>query len=376
MPAKRKLTGAAAASVAKKIFLETSATAPPLQYDVHVEIIEWVYRASQHANVDYQTLSACSLVCKAWAPPSQRLLFRRTWIMEPGSTKRISQLFLSIRRNPLLGTYVRTLAIAVANIFLFPIHYADDGKVLTLFSLCPNITGLAIYPNHIFNMSNLVQNLSRLDLRIKVLRIIGRFDSVGPLIDLWPDLTCLDIIPDSHSTLSPPTPSKFTRAVAIRWNGRPTWVFPRIPDALREVEVCDAWVNPSGLDRFMDTSALENITSLVLDGAVPSKSVLDRCPKLETLVFAVCPAVSTSLPVTLRHVGYHACTATRLITVDVQHLVEALRALPILELVTATRALSKRTLAKLKRGCTLPGVEFATYGDARMFKRVVDADSI
>ncbi|KAI0038790.1 hypothetical protein FA95DRAFT_1613100, partial [Auriscalpium vulgare] len=365
MPAKRELTGAAAASVAKKRFKAFAmAGAAALPYDVYVEIIDWVYRASQHTAVDYKTLSACSLVCKAWARPSQRLIFRRTWATELGlelSTARKRQLFLAICGSPILGTYVRTLDVDF-DVSSFPSGHIANSTT-NLLSVCTNITGIAIHSKYFYNMSTLVQNLRKLDLRIKDLRIIGQFDVIGPLVDLWPDLTCLDIVHHIHRNRSPPTPSKFTRAVAIRW-GLPTCVFPSTSDVLREVEVSDARVNPSGLNRFLSTPALENITSLVLDGAIPRKSVLDRCPKLETLVFAVCPASSTSLPVTLRHVGYHARTADseRRITVDVQHLVAALRGLPALQLVTATRALSKRTLAKLKRGChMLPGVEFATY---------------
>ncbi|KAI0045547.1 hypothetical protein FA95DRAFT_1607585 [Auriscalpium vulgare] len=378
MPAKRELTGEAAASVAKKRFKAFAmAGVAVLPYDVYVEIIDWVYRASQHAAVDYKTLSACSLVCKAWAQPSQRLLFRRTWAMESRlelAWEQRHQLLLAIRGNPILGTYVRTLAIHF-DARLFPSRYIDNN-ILTLVSVFPNITGIAMYSGRTRSMSDIVEHLRGLDLRIKVLRIIGHFDAdaVGPLIDLWPNLTCLDIVPSIHT---PPAPSKYTRAVAIRWS-LPMW-FPRTSDALREIELSSAWLNPSGVDHFLSTPALENITSLILDGAIPRKSVLDRCPKLETLVFAVCPASSTSLPVTLRHVGYHTRTADseRRITVDVQHLVAALRALPALQLVTATRALSKRTLAKLKRGChMLPGVEFATYGDACMFKRILDADGI
>ncbi|KAI0039313.1 hypothetical protein FA95DRAFT_1035792 [Auriscalpium vulgare] len=75
-----------------------------LPFDLHVLFIEWVYRHSQADMTDYATLAACALVCRAWTPVAQRLLYRRL----PGKFfVGKERLIDTIRRNPALGTHVR-----------------------------------------------------------------------------------------------------------------------------------------------------------------------------------------------------------------------------------------------------------------------------
>ncbi|KAI0041762.1 hypothetical protein FA95DRAFT_653484 [Auriscalpium vulgare] len=69
-------------------------------------VIEWVYRSSQHAIIDYHTLLVCALVCRAWTPIAQRLLFRR--IPEYYfPTSNITLLPRTLRASPHLASHVR-----------------------------------------------------------------------------------------------------------------------------------------------------------------------------------------------------------------------------------------------------------------------------
>ncbi|KAI0040252.1 hypothetical protein FA95DRAFT_1611947 [Auriscalpium vulgare] len=270
-----------------------------LPHDVHVEIIKWVYRNSQHVDIDYRTLSACSLVCKIWTTPAQRLLFRCISPRDAvANLRKIDQLLPVLQRKNLLGT-----------------------------------------------------------------------------------LRCLEMYESFYfeSDIPPPVPLKLPQGVNVNWN-YPTLAGRLLEgtdtSALRELEMSTIeWDYPPCVDALTSTSMLKNLSSLVLlDGALPPWAILDRCARLETLVFAVRPAIAVVLPRTLTHVGYHAITKDD--RLPLRFLVEALKALPSLGLVTATRELSPADVADLTRGCKEIGADFVVLSDYRMFRRMQNVDWI
>ncbi|KAI0049160.1 hypothetical protein FA95DRAFT_951920 [Auriscalpium vulgare] len=357
----------------KNLNATAGATGSILPFDVQVAIIDWVYRASQHTAIDRKTLLACSLVCKAWAPHAQRLLFRRLAHFDSSIPwERRSQCWRTISENPVLGTYVRSVK--------FFSHPDDTAAAINaLLPFCPNISRLRVF---VFQAEDreipiLLDNLSTLRLHPTHLELSGIDACFAPFLDRFPDLQCLDVTFGLYRQQA--TLRKTPRAVRIPW-GSLAWpcVFSSTTDvsALRELTVLRVkWDDPSCLDDFTSTRAhvLENLSTLVLDGELPPQAVLDRCPRLETLIFEACPAVSPTLPATLRHVGYHAYERPGMPPLvvnatNIQHLVHALYAVPDLRLVTATRCLSNETLDMLESGCRRPGVDFATYGDAHVFE--------
>ncbi|KAI0043721.1 hypothetical protein FA95DRAFT_1681727, partial [Auriscalpium vulgare] len=119
-----------------------SAQQPNVPYDIQMKIIDWVYRYFQHGLVDFRTLRACSLVCKAWTRPSQRFLFRKTpSILNPP----FGRLLSAMRTNPDLKTYVRKVSLSMYNDpELFATKVPD---FLSILALCPHVTVLQISIN-------------------------------------------------------------------------------------------------------------------------------------------------------------------------------------------------------------------------------------
>ncbi|KAI0045570.1 hypothetical protein FA95DRAFT_1607607 [Auriscalpium vulgare] len=346
-----------------------------LPYDVHVAIIDWVYRGSQHAAIDHRTLSACSLVCKAWTAPAQRLIFRRTWTRHPiVNFVKLDRLLPTLKANPLLGTYVRSICIVI--------DVDGDSSVapdyLALLALCPGVTALSalvIGVSRSFDV--LLEQLRAMHLPLTYLRMNGGRSIVPQFASLWPGLQCLDVLgrtgPDVPA-VGPPMQLTIPRSARLDCSKTENaWVLEDADvSVLRELELASArWDN-------LNTRALDNLTSLVLDGPLPPQSILDRCTRLEKLVFAEDPVVPVVLPRTLRYVGYHEVSTRDRLTadVDLRYLADALQSLPILSLVSATGESSTLSLALLRTKCKELGVEFVLYDDRRMFRRMSNVDWI
>ncbi|KAI0045560.1 hypothetical protein FA95DRAFT_116546 [Auriscalpium vulgare] len=271
-----------------------------LPYNVHVDIIDWVYRASQHATIDRPTLLACALVCKAWTVPAQRLLFRRTWASHPQegfSRARRAQFIDAVRRNPVLGKYVHSIANPPYGGFL--LH--DD--LFDLIAHCPNVRALHM-PDF--------QNMERLrvpDLSPVFLSLSGLGDSIAPVSDLWPSLQGLEI--DIYFRITN-LPIKSPRCLKVDWHNPVSvrWMLEvAVVSEVRELEMAAiSWGSESRLCSLAQFPALVQITSLALKGELPPQVILDRCFALEKLVFTRRPWETVVLPRTLQHVGYHAKT--------------------------------------------------------------------
>ncbi|KAI0045554.1 hypothetical protein FA95DRAFT_116486 [Auriscalpium vulgare] len=348
---------------------------PRLPHDVHVEIINWVFRGSQYAHVDSRTLCACSLVCKFWTGPSQRLLFWHTHLT--GSEKRIELLVAAMRGNALLGTYIRSISVIYS-----PGSIMNDF-FLAFLTLTPSVSSLFVIFAGIMptdgnpsTVEDLLEGLHRLKLRITSFIMLGGAGLVPHFTSLWPDLQSLQLEHPVEKVARFSTPA----GLKIRCNGQPLWILDGSVDvsALRELEVAHVNWNETA-SRFTHTTAFGGLTALIVDRELPPQAVLDRCLQLRTLVFASNPIVAVALPATLRHVGYHASTEsseTGVLTVDVRHLLRALRSLPALCLVTTTRALCPATEAQIMLECEDMHVEFATYLTADRFRGAMAIDWI
>ncbi|KAI0045577.1 hypothetical protein FA95DRAFT_1596767 [Auriscalpium vulgare] len=355
-----------------------------LPHDVHVEIINWVFRNSQHTEMDYPTLRACSTVCKSWIVPSQRLLFRRIQMFSSRHnriTKSNQLLIATLQEKAHLRTYMRRISF-----WYHPLLTGDDD-FLALLALSPNVTDLfIILPNanpiatNLFVPGDMVERLRALDLRATSLTMCGMPSAISHFLSIWSDLQSLqlDLVGESFLRSSgPPVFPSTPRSIKIHCYG---WESPLSMlegsidlSAVRELEAIGAnWHDSTS--RLTRTPVFGNLTALIMDGALPPKVVLDRCAQLKTLVFAICPTATVALPATLRHVGYHAVPArgsemtARAPGVDVQHLLRALRPLPALYMVTTTRALYPPAVDQLMLGCKEMRVDFAVYGNANAFQ--------
>ncbi|KAI0047567.1 hypothetical protein FA95DRAFT_1605985 [Auriscalpium vulgare] len=352
-----------------------------LPYDIDVEIIDWVYRSSQHYHrVDYNTLRACALVCKAWTAPAQRLLFRIIYSEKLDSPALLD----ALRHNALLGTYVRSLEAFHYGYAGYTLPFTID-ETFTLLALCPNLSALSLCATgEPSDTIILVERMSGLCLQLKHLDIrVDHLQCALPFVRIWPDLQSLKVyishaehdVPDSTSRLKTP------RRAAVNLGSPETsrWLLEAADtSALRDLEVSGfGWCNLRWMDALRRIPALENLKSLFLiDGALPSQDVITRFVRLETLVFALCPAEDVVLPQTLRHVGYHATTKDDVGRAPIRYLLQALQGLPVLHLVTATTELLTADLQDLTRACEDLHVDFELYSSYRMHRRMHNVDWI
>ncbi|KAI0063131.1 hypothetical protein BV25DRAFT_1915457 [Artomyces pyxidatus] len=334
---------------------------PALPWDVYVEILEWVYRASQAKEIDYPTLCAASLVCRSWRPLAQRLLFRRV-------RRRLGEEYLFtniLQQNRSLGQHVRSLNVG------YSVDFAD------LLECCPNTTELVLeLPLSKAEIESAAPRLHALNLQIAVLDLHAAWD-IDALLELWPSTSCL-LYDYGH----------------IYWSSRtPLWgplISLKIPAAVFAQSYLDELV-PPGVDTLRE---------IEIDGFIPDrvpewfaragphlKSFTARFPafpslrrhfgSLEQVVFSALVCFGYTFPESVRHVGYH-CDGTELSTYcdhrGLPQLLVAIKALPHLQLVTATRASRKDVLAAIETVCRQRGVEFIIYPDAESFPRPRNVD--
>ncbi|KAI0045571.1 hypothetical protein FA95DRAFT_1607608 [Auriscalpium vulgare] len=279
---------------------------PIIPYDIQIQIIGWVYRYFQHGLVDFRTLRACSLVCKAWTGPSQRFLFRKTPTM---FNPPFDRLLSVMRANPLLKTYVRKVSLSIySDPELFTAKIPD---FLSLLAVCPHVTVLHIFIDDDCDLSLLhgvVDGLRALNLRLPCLHVQGVLEAMAPFIRLWPDLQSLQFLyPDDakFDPAVPPVPLKSLRRLRMPFHD------DKMPYAdcmlrgadfsgLRELHLLYSHAGrPHCLHAL--ASLLASITILKVTGAPPPQHVLDRCAQLQTLIFSEWLDEALTLPRTLQH---------------------------------------------------------------------------
>ncbi|KAI0041452.1 hypothetical protein FA95DRAFT_1565365, partial [Auriscalpium vulgare] len=334
-----------------------------LPLDVHILIIEWVFRSSQHTTIDYTTLHACALVCRAWTPAAQRLLFRRIRcfdLRDRHCNMRLLVRTLSI--SPHIAALVRYIQIA------WPDHRPDYGDVcLRLLELCPHVGGISFFSWHRPNKplsAELAARLRAIQLRPVLLRmilvdnsnirtIVGMCQGVRVLAfssgydhPLPPTVEVLEIYEDSAYgclSRSHPLPAlRYLRLITLSW--------------------------PSTLSRHLiSTGILPQLQSLPIKGTFPPAEVLDHLTQLKTLVVRKLPKQSINLPPTLQYFGYHTWGVSSDTRAELA--VIPLRALPGLQLVTVTRFVERDVRTALEAMCRDIGVEFGTYESPHDFQR-------
>ncbi|KAI0049152.1 hypothetical protein FA95DRAFT_951270 [Auriscalpium vulgare] len=338
-----------------------------LPLELQIAIIECVYRLSQAEAVDYATLCACALVCRAWTPIAQRLLFRRvpSADLQFDGSHALPLLLRTLRTSPHLSAAVRSIFLSVflANATS---DISDDVEIL---ELCPHVQniiaqdildGPAMFPA-------LEARLCAIKLRSVALRTWGDPSFAGLFLRAWPDLHTLDLegMYPSEAPDALISASGALQVLSLNAEHVP-WALAQKNDftALRDFELLGpTWYEDGWIQQLLGSGIFRGILTLRLDGSFPPQDVLDRIVRLESLVFNELPAKDVVLPKSLRHVGYHPWnTSNSPEGVKVaSYVVAGLRALADLKLVTATRLAQPAQLTALEDVCRDRGVEFETY---------------
>ncbi|KAI0061939.1 hypothetical protein BV25DRAFT_716936 [Artomyces pyxidatus] len=352
---------------------------PVVPSEIQVEILEWVYRLEQSNDfVDRKTLLASSLVCKSWKPISQSLLFRRgPQIL----TEDDAAIFISIlRENPTLGTYVRSLRI----LGLFS-HESDKPRVnteqtITLLGLCPQLLDLTFFTETELTTDELAR-IQALDLQLVRLQFPGLIRQLYEIAILWPTIRFMQCGVSTgpfDSVVPPQTGPPFTlEGVQIAYGTAED--SPFMPWLLKDSS------SPFELEILMDLLASSSLGALATYSyrirllsvtPFPPQSILNQLPALEELIVGELPPEQRVLPQTVRHFGYHhRYTHWPPVLVErMDILLQMLRLLPDLRVVSATRAIESWKLLYLEQECRGIAVEFAIYRDWKSFPRAHNVD--
>ncbi|RDX43751.1 hypothetical protein OH76DRAFT_1183234 [Lentinus brumalis] len=108
---------------------------PQLPIEVCERVIEAVYNDYYHfVSTSLATLSSCALVCRAWRPRAQKVLFEYVLLRDKDALYRFAEL---LDASPELGSYVHTLALRGY------LHVPYSPAVLFLAALRGRLTNLA-----------------------------------------------------------------------------------------------------------------------------------------------------------------------------------------------------------------------------------------
>ncbi|KAI0042117.1 hypothetical protein FA95DRAFT_614579 [Auriscalpium vulgare] len=344
--------------------------------DIQAIVVDWVYRLSQHEwDVDYDTLLACALVCRAWRHLAQRLLFRRV-PRDPGRDNAggpsgIALLLDTLHARPDLAAHVQCICL---------FFYSEPEINAALLEVCPHVAGLSIALDARAHISH--KHLFAIPQRLQYVEVCGSCEDVEALLRMWPGLRALhlvdfvvaedDALPVSRIGIPSGVQSLRFPLGLIEWMSATAYDLP----ALRELELDQPdWSNTEWSSLLCASGLLPRLHTLVLFGPLPPPEILKELKELESLVFEELPVHAISLPRTLRHVGYHCVFQPW--NADITILVTALHALDDLQLFTVTRrGLPAETQAALREACSEMDVEFVTFETEAHFPRPEHIDWI
>ncbi|KAI0037796.1 hypothetical protein FA95DRAFT_1613876 [Auriscalpium vulgare] len=347
--------------------------ATELPLDVQIIVIEWVFRSSQHRaapSIDYPTLHACALVCRAWTPVAQRLLYRRircTHLQHPHCD--IELLVRALCARPHLAAHVRSIAVA------WPSHPRVYASLcLRLLELCRHVEGISFCESVSNNKALTAASDARMRairLRPVVLEVVGLRARIGrTIVRMFPSARTIVL----SRGYEDPLPAA-SEALEILADCTPFCLSHARPlPVLRYLCLIHPyWEDKALQEHIISTGLLPQLQSLQIKGEFPPTEVLEHLVQLRTLVVDHLPVNSVTLLPSLRHVGYH----TRGELAETTELaVDPLRSLPELQRVTATRCGNAHVLAALEAMCRARGVDFGVYEAPEHVQQPQDIDWI
>ena len=359
----------------------------------------------EDAAIDTEFFRTCSLVCKSWSLPAQKLLFRRIHLCSQAAySSFVYAANRSTERGRILGDSVVQMRVVLDNNQPGPLKQACFARAVTL---CPNLRelSLALYgcgepgndivgspalermrrPAPSFEPSTL--ELLRAGPPITSLHFSNWSDndqSIVQLLDIWPSLKSLSITGKtphlSPGLTQPPFACALTR---LRMNCQlePSLDFL---DWLLHTSSQTNSLSAIELDREPSLDMLDHLTKNHMESlqelAIPSCSTSEhataiiRCRSLRQLrterpSTSAVTAVFRQLPMGIQQLAFGMDQDTPL-----QTLVEAVKTRDDLESITVNlwdKGDSHRQLSALKMACAFRGVDLRITNDVRIHRAMV-----
>lgn len=359
----------------------------------------------EHGNIDVEFLRTCSLVCKSWSLPAQKLLFRRIQLCSQAAHNSfLYAVDRSTERGRILGDSVVQMRVVLDNNQPGPLKQASFAHAVTL---CPNLRelALALYgcgePGNDIVGSPALERMRRpapsfepgtLELLragppITSLHFSNWSDndqSIVQLLDIWPSLQSLSITGKtphlSPGLTQPPFAYALTR---LRMNCQlePSLDFLEwlLHTSSQAKSLCAV-----ELDREPSLDMLDYLTKNHMESlqelAIPSCATSDhaatviRCRSLRQLrterpSTSTMPAVFRQLPMGIQHLAFGMDQDTPL-----QTLVDAVKIWGELESITVNvwdKGDGHRLLPALKMACAFRGVDLRITNDVRVHRAMV-----
>ena len=376
------------------------AAAMPRPVDMPLEIImtilELVYH-NDNSQIDIEMLNSCSLVCRAWSAPAQKLLFRYVTLQNQKVLESfVDTIDRSTQRGCLLGDAVKHLHIIMDHNQPLGIH--QHSFALTV-SLCPNLMGLSLsLYGYVAPGKDIIGAPNQLRMR----RPAPLFDeqtiqllTSGPeitalefnnwseneqttiqLLRVWPTLTNLSIsgtAPQVAATPSDPLPCALEH-LRLNFQTPPSndymrWLLHGSSETLRVLEF-DREPSVHLLEYLLNShgSTLRSL-SLPSLSSREQASAIQKCFQLRELRTerpSVLPFLHRKLPESLEHMAFGIDGDSAL-----HGVLEAVNNRTSLKTVTVhiwPGGESHRQLSRLKIGCAWRGVDLTITSNIRLFR--------
>ncbi|KAF8131589.1 hypothetical protein EV363DRAFT_171008 [Boletus edulis] len=357
-----------------------------------------------------ELLRTCSLVCKSWSFPAQKLLFRRIHLCSQAAYNSfVYAADRSTERGRILGDSVVQMHVVLDNNQPGPLKQASFAHGVTL---CPNLheLSLALYgcgepgndivgspalermrrPAPSFELGTL--ELLRTGPPIMSLHFSNWSDndqSIVQLLDIWPSLQSLSITGKtphlSPGLTQPPFASALTR---LRMNCQHESSLDFLEWLLHTSSQANS-LCAIELDREPSLDLLDYLTKNHMGSlqelAIPSCATSEhataviRCRSLRQLrterpSMSIVPSVFRQLPMGIQHLAFGMDQDTPL-----QTLIDAVKTRDELESITVNvwdKGNNHRQLPGLKMACALRGVDLRITNDVRVHRAMVRGRTI
>ena len=371
--------------------------------EVVLDILETV--CYEDAAIDAEFLRTCSLVCKSWSLPAQKLLFRRIQLCSQAAYNSfVYAVDYSTERGRILGDSVVQMHVVLDNNQPGPLKQTCFARAVTL---CPNLRelSLALYgcgePGNDIVGSPALERMRRPapSFEPKTLELLrtgppitslhfsnwsDNDQSIVQLLDIWPALKSLSITGKTPHLSPGLTQPPFAHALSrLRMNCQlePSldfleWLLHTSSRA-NSLSVIELDREPS-LDMldYLTKNHMESLQELAIPSCATSEhaTAVIRCRSLRQLR-TECPSTSTipavfrQLPMGIQHLAFGMDQNTPL-----QTLIEAVKARDELERITVNlwdEGSSHRQLSALKMACAFRGVDLRITNDVRVHRAMV-----